>query len=245
MTNLLTRRLALFRIASVAGASAVAAAPVALAAVQPKTPENPELLSAGQALIAEADACVRLAHVRAEARAKVMSAWPALPPEIRVGKYSEHVGTDNEADCDGEALNRGGPYHLSIYNHYHSTHHLNERLAELPSRGGSAAEKCERQMIKRLLPVAQGYEDECAAAKNAHDYESITVVHETAQFRVQELLHRIGSLPAFTPDGITIKAQAYQACAALGKEERLQATLHLGPSIAEDVCRVLCEGDEA
>jgi hypothetical protein len=45
MTNLLTRRLALFRIASVAGASAVATAPVALAAVQPKTPENPELLA--------------------------------------------------------------------------------------------------------------------------------------------------------------------------------------------------------
>jgi acyl CoA:acetate/3-ketoacid CoA transferase alpha subunit len=64
MTNLLTRRLALFRIASVAGASAVAAAPVALAAVQPKTPENPQLLAAGQRLIAEADECVRLAHIR-------------------------------------------------------------------------------------------------------------------------------------------------------------------------------------
>jgi hypothetical protein len=55
MTNLLTRRLALFRIASVAGASAVAAAPVALAAVQPKTPENPELLAVGQGLIAVAN----------------------------------------------------------------------------------------------------------------------------------------------------------------------------------------------
>jgi hypothetical protein len=44
--------------------------------------------------------------------------------------------------------------------------------------------------------------------------------------------------------GITIKAQAYQACAALGKEEPFQATIHLGPSIAEDVCRVLSEGEE-
>ena len=123
MTNLLTRRLALFRIASVAGASAVATEPVTLAAVQPKTPENPELLAVGQSLIAVADECVRLAHVRAEARAKVMSVWPALPPEIRVGKYREQIGTDNEADCDGEALNRGGPYYLSIYNHYHSTYH--------------------------------------------------------------------------------------------------------------------------
>jgi hypothetical protein len=43
MSDLLTRRLALFRLASVAGASAVAAAPVALAAVPPKTSENPEL----------------------------------------------------------------------------------------------------------------------------------------------------------------------------------------------------------
>jgi hypothetical protein len=104
MTNLLTRRLALFRIASVAGASAVAAAPVALAAVQPKTSENPELLSAGQALIATANECIRLAQLRAEARAKVMSIWPVLPPEVRVGKYRELIGTDNEADCDGEAL---------------------------------------------------------------------------------------------------------------------------------------------
>jgi len=237
MTNLLTRRLALFRIASVAGASAVAAAPVALAAVQPKTPENPKLLAVGQSLIAVADECVRLAHVRAEARAKVMSVWPELPPEIRVCKYREQIGTDNEADCDGEALNRGGPYHLSIYEH--------SRLAELPARGGTAAEKRERQFIKRLLPIAAGYEDDCDAAKNAHDYQPITVAHKTAQFRVQELLYKIGELPALTPDGITIKAQAYQACAALGKEERFQATIHLGPSIAEDVCRVLSEREEA
>jgi hypothetical protein len=245
MTNLLTRRLALFRIASVAGASAVAATPIALAAVQPKTPENPELLAVGQSLIAVADECIRLAHVRAEARAKVMSVWPALPPEIRVCKYREQIGTDNEADCDGEALNRGGPYHLSIYEHYHSTYHLNERLAELPQRGGTAAEKRERQTIKRLLPIATGYEDDCDAAKNAHDYQPITVAHKTAQFRVQELLYKIGNLAALTPDGITIKAQAYQACVALGKEERFQATIHLGPSIAEDVCRVLSEGEEA
>jgi hypothetical protein len=237
MTNLLTRRLALFRIASVAGASAVATAPVALAAVQPKTPENPELLAVGQRLIAVADECIRLAHVRAEARAKVMSVWPELPPEIRVCKYREQIGTDNEADCDGEALNRGGPYHLSIYEH--------SRLAELPARGGTAAEKRERQFIKRLLPIAAGYEDDCDAAKNAHDYQPITVAHKTAQFRVQELLYKIGELPALTPDGITIKAQAYQACAALGKEERFRATIHLGPSIAEDVCRVLSEREEA
>ena len=74
-----------------------------------------------------------------------MSIWPALPPEIRVGKYREQIGTDNEEDCDGEALNRGGPYHLSIYEHYHSTYHINERLAELPQRGGTAAEKREHQ----------------------------------------------------------------------------------------------------
>jgi hypothetical protein len=117
-------------------------------------------------------------------------------------------------------------------------------LAELPQRGGTAAEKRDRQTIKRLLPIAAGYEDDCDAAKNAHDYQPITVAHKTAQFRVQEL-HKIGELPALTPDGITIKAQAYQACAALGKEERFQATIHLGPSIAEDVCRVLSEGEEA
>jgi hypothetical protein len=100
-------------------------------------------------------------------------------------------------------------------------------------------------LIKRLLPIAAGYEGDCNAAKNAHDYQPITVAHETAQFSVQELLYKIGELPALTPDGITIKAQAYQVCAALGKEERFQATIRLGPSIAEDVCRVLSEGEEA
>ena len=149
-----------------------------------------------------ADERIRLAHVRAEARAKVMSVWPALPPEIRVCKYREQIGTDNEADCDGEALNRGGPYHLSIYEHYHSTYHLNERLAELPARGGTAAEKRERQLIKRLMLIATGYEHDCDAAKNAHGYQLIAIAHQEAQFRVQDLLYKIGQLPAFTPDGI-------------------------------------------
>jgi len=95
------------------------------------------------------------------------------------------------------------------------------------------------------LPIAADYEDDCNAAKNAQGYQLIAVAHQETQFRVQELLYKIGQLPALTPDGITIKAQAYQACAALGKEERFQATIHLGPSIAEDVCRVLSEGEEA
>jgi hypothetical protein len=47
---------------------------------------------------------------------------------VMAGLYREQIGTDNEEDCDGEALNRGGPYHLSIYEHYHSIYHLNERL---------------------------------------------------------------------------------------------------------------------
>jgi hypothetical protein len=174
-----------------------------------------------------------------------MSIWPALPPKIRFGKCREQIGTDNEADCDGEALNCGGPNYLSIYNHYHSTYHLNERLAELPARGGTAAEKRARQVIKRLLPIAAGYENDCNAAKIAHGYDPISVAHREAQFRVQELIYKIGSLSALTADGITIKAQAYQARTALGKDQRFQATIRLGPSIAENVCRVLAEGDEA
>jgi len=71
--------------------------------------QNPELLAVGQSLIAVADECIRLAHVRAEARAKVMSIWPALPAEIRVCKYREQIATDNEEDCDGEALTAAVP----------------------------------------------------------------------------------------------------------------------------------------
>ena len=165
--------------------------------------------------------------------------------EICIGKYRNQIGADNEADCDGEAINRGGPYHLSVYNHYHSPHHLNNRLAELPTRGGTAAEKRERQTIKRLLPIAAGYEYDCDAAKDAHGYQSIVATHASVQLSVLELLYKIGRLSALTQDGITIKAQAFQTCGTLGKEERFQATIHLGPSIARDVCRVLSKGDEA
>ena len=58
---------------------------------------------------------------------------------------------------------------------------------------------------------------------------------------VTEILRQISDPPALTPLGITIKAQAYQASAALGKEGRFQASIHLGPSIADDVCRILNE----
>ena len=245
MTNLLTRRLALFRIASVTGAVAVAAAPVAIAAEQPNRPENPELLTLGQSLITKSEECIRLRQIRADARAQVMSLWPSLPREIRPCGYSEQVGTENEADCDGEPLNRGGRYHLSHYEHYHSTHYLNERLTELPERGGTAAEKRERQALKRMLPIAGAYEAATAATMAAYDYTAKSQAVGVAEWQVQEAMYKIAGLPALTPLGITIKAQAYQACATLGKEGRFQASIHLGPSIANDVCRILSEGDEA
>ena len=244
MANLLTRRLALFRIASVAGASVVAA-PVALAAVQPKTSENPELIELGQSLIAEAENCIRLRQIRDEARGQVMNEWPALPLEVRVGKFREQVGTENEEDCDDQPINRGGPYHRSIYEHYHSARHLTERLAELPERSGTASQKLERQALKRLLPIAAGYKSAKAAAMPAHDYAAKLQAFNFCEHRVEQLISEIGSLPALTPDGITIKAQAYQACGVVGKEQRFLASIHLGPSIADDVCRVLSEGDEA
>jgi hypothetical protein len=245
MANLLTRRLALFRIASVAGATAVAVPPVALAAVQPRTPEKPELLALGGCLIAKADECARLRQIKADARARVMKEWPALPPEIRVERYRGLLGTRNETDCDDEAINRGGPYQLSIYEHYHGTQQINERLAEVPERAGTASEKRERQALKRMLPVAGRYEGAKAAAMAAHDYRAKVEAYDQAEWEVTQALYQIAAMPALTPDGITIKAQAYRACSMLGKEQRLQATIHLGPSIAEDVCRVLSEGDEA
>ena len=55
----------------------------------------------------------------------------------------------------------------------------------------------------------------------------------------------IADVPALTPLGVTVKAQAYQACISLGKEAKFQAAINLGPSIASDICRVLSEGEEA
>jgi hypothetical protein len=139
MSNIITRRLALFRIASAGTASAVATAPVAIAAVQPKTSESPELIQLGQHLVATAQECLRLRKVRDDARAMVMASWPPCPEDICAGKSSIQAEAENATDCDGEPLNRGGPYALSVYKHYHSAENISARLAELPARGARAA----------------------------------------------------------------------------------------------------------
>jgi hypothetical protein len=245
MSNLITRRLALFRIASAGTAAAVAAAPVAIAAVQPKTSETPELIQLGQHLVATAQECLRLRPVKDDARVMVMASWPSCPEEISAGRCSNQAEAENETNCDGEPLNRGRPYNFSVYKHYHSAENISARLAELPVRGGTSREKRERQVLKRLLPISTEYANAKAKAIDAHDYSAKVRAYNHADWDVTQTLHLIAALPALTPDGITIKAQAYQACKSLGKEGALQASLHLGPSIADDICRVLSEGDEA
>jgi hypothetical protein len=242
MPNLLTRRLALFRIASVVGASAVAAAPVALAAVQTKKTESRELISLGHELIDRANRCEKLKAIREEAKSAVMSKWPVVPEALLAKTHDRWLGYEKVEDCDHTLLwldtTKSPP-------RYHTVWQLKDRLASLPKRGGSELEKYQRQTIKHLLPIAQAYEGDRKAACHAQDYENKVSEHERCEWSVQEIMYEVAKIPALTPDGITIKAQAYQACAALGKEGRFQASIHLGPSIAEDVCRVLSEGEEA
>jgi hypothetical protein len=100
-------------------------------------------------------------------------------------------------------------------------------------------------VLKRLLPISTEYENAKANVLDVHSYRAKVRAYNYADWDVTQTLHLIAALPALTPDGITIKAQAYQACKSLGKEGALQASIHLGPSIADDICRVLSEGDEA
>jgi hypothetical protein len=242
MTNLLTRRLALFRIASVAGAASVAAAPTVMAAVQTKQTESRELVSLAQEVIDRANRCEKLKAIREEARAEVMSAWPSVPETLLAKAHDRWLGYEKVEDCDHKLL---WPDLTKSPPRYHSVWNLTDKLENLPKRGGSELEKYQRQTVKRLLPIAKAYERDCKAACDAQDYETKVCEHEYAEWNVLEIMYEVAKIPSLTPDGITLKAQAYQACVAFGKEGKFQAAIHLGPSIAEDVCRVLSEGEEA
>jgi hypothetical protein len=239
---MLTRRLALFRIAS---SSAVAAAPDVLKPVQAKTPETPELVDLGRELIGTVQQVHQLRQIRDDARTQVMALWPSFPQNLSSGFGHSDAEAVNEIDCDDKPINHGGNYHLAHYKHYYSAESISDRLAELPACGGTNSEKRERRLLKRLLPIANEYDQATSAAVYAHDYRAKARAYNLAAHAVEHTMRLIAKLPALTPEGITIKAQAYQACSSLGKEEGFQAAIHLGPGLAADVCRVLSEEDEA
>ena len=183
---------------------------------------------------------------RKAAKAECDRLWPEVPAELVAVNVGSRFDYQAERDCDDKPISRtikGRKFPLFI--DYVSARILQDRIAELPELDTSAEQRKWRQRLQSLLAFAVDYDQKRAAALEATNYEVLVSAWYRAEFAVTELLRQISDTPALTPLGITIKAQAYQASAALGKEGRLQASIHLGPSIADDICRILSEGDEA
>jgi hypothetical protein len=101
--------------------------------------QNPKLLAVGQSLIAVADECIRLAHVRAEARAKVMSIWPALPAKIRVCK-----------SANSRAIKKQDPTGRPLHQAIDTVRHCKSSQMILPNYG---SERDTRSHLDRHLSV--------------------------------------------------------------------------------------------
>ena len=246
MSNVITRRFALFRIASAGAATAVAAAPVALAAIQPKSPESANLIRLGDEMTAAAKHFAACDAARSAAKMKCDELWPIVPHQLFAVNVGSRFEYQAERDCDDKPISRtikGRKFPLLI--NYLSARTVQYKIAELPEFDTSDRQREDRQRLQMLLARAVEYDQKRATALEATNYEAVVSAWYHAEFAVTQLLRQIADTPALTPLGITIKAQAYQASAALGKEGRFQASIHLGPSIADDVCRILSEGDEA
>ena len=245
MNNPITRRFALFRIAGAGTAAAVAAAPTAIAAIQPMRPESAELIRLGDELLAAAKQFTVCDEARSSAKAECDRLWPEVPWQLYAVNVGSRFDYQAERDCDDEPISRtitGRKFPLLI--DYVGTNDLQDKIVDLPESDKSDDERERRQYLQSLLALAIEYDQKRAAALAGTDYESAVSAWYQAEDAVSQLLRQIAGVPAFTPIGISIKAQAYQACAVLGKEGRFQASKFLGPSIADDVCRVLSEGEE-
>lgn len=247
MTNLLTRRLALFRIATAGTVAAVAGVPVALAAVQPTSPESADLIRFGDDLIAAAKVLGLRNAELAASRTACDSLWPVVPHGLYVNRsFGPWCDSRQERDCAHMALPRVHPgAEYAWPREFHHAEAIRKTLEALPNKGGTPSQKLDRTRATALLPLAVAYEAECAEALATTDFDAKVNAQSNAEFQVDQLLRSVSDTPSRSPLGITIKAQCYQACAAIGKEGRFQAAIHLGPSIAADVCHVLSEGDEA
>jgi hypothetical protein len=243
---MITRRLALFRIAS---ASAVAAVPVAIMAIQPKTAEDPALVRLGQKASRLDAICQRRKAAKAAARSIYENAVPSLPDELIVTRYSEGLAdSERETNCDNEDV---WPDDLAPRppKRYHTAYHLRRALEDWSDLEPDELDDDEREAVDYLqlrLSIAERYETGIEEALAQSGYHTSSGAHYLACYALERIVTRLAKIPAMTPDGITIKAQAYDAWVRSGHDRAKQfAAIIIGPGLAADVCRVLSEGGEA
>jgi hypothetical protein len=245
---MLTRRLALFRIASASAVAATAAAPVAIAAIQPSVAEDPVLLYLGRK-VAKLDAiCQHRKNAKAAARTAYETVALALPDELIVTRYSKGLGdSEYETDCEGEDVWPSDPHKGP--RRYHSSDNIRrglEEWADLDEDDLVEDERAARDYLQHRLPIAEQYEAGLESAAEQSDYPKASGDHYLACYALEKIVGRIAKLSSRTPEGITIKAQAYEAWLRSGHDRGQQfAAVIIGPGLAADVCRVLSEGGEA
>lgn len=243
---MITRRLALFRIAATAAVTTTAAVPAAISAVQPKTPEDPALIRFGR-WIERLDA---IRQHRAKAKADALAAYertrPVVPTELLVTVRTKDIArAEQEYDWDCKTVWPSDPCKPPL--RYHTFGNIRDSFDIIADDGDCLTdrERADRDLLLRLLPIAQRYEREKEAAIVACGIHRAANQHYRAASALERVAWELAAIPAQTPEGITIKARAYEALATCGTEHRHKAAQIIGPTLAEDICRVLSEGSEA
>ncbi|MET4364293.1 hypothetical protein ABIB06_004892 [Bradyrhizobium sp. LB8.2] len=246
---MITRRLALFRIAKASTVAAAVAAPPVIAVLQPKVAEDPALVRLGQKVMRLDTVCQHRKRAKEAARKAYDATAPELPAALLVTSYSEDfVQWERETDPDGEPVYPEGHF---PQRRYHTSSYLAQELRSWVDVEGLDDEErgMELEIFEYLqdrLPIADRYERGIESALERSDYRKASGAHFLACHALEKLVGRIAKLSALTPEGITIKAQAYDAWIRSGDERARQfASISLGPGIAGDICRVLSEKDEA
>ncbi|MET4512567.1 hypothetical protein [Bradyrhizobium sp. I1.7.5] len=244
---MITRRLALFRIAASSAVAATAAAPVVMTVVQAKTTEAPELVRLGRKIKKLDAICQHRKEAKALALAAYETAAPVLPNDLLVTAYSRDLAeSERETDCDGANVY---PIGHAPQRRYHPSYYLRDALddwAGMDENDLDEAEREARDYLSRLLPIAEAYERSCKDALAISGIRKASGSHFKATEALGRLCQRLAEIPALTTEGITIKAEAYDAWKRSGCERAEQfGALVMGPGLAADICRVLSGSDEA
>lgn len=242
---MITRRLALFRLAAASAVTAAVAAPAVLMAVQPKNPENLELIKLGKRMTKLDGICRQRSQDLAKARAAYEAACPKIPERLMENRRTRRfLQSEKIRDYDGKIV---WDYSLTPEpQRYHTLYNLQSTLEPLEEQGLdnlSDGEKMLRQFVLQLIPIAEQYEQGVADAAKACGLPEASAKHLKVAEVIYKVSERIGAISAATPEGITIKAQAYETLSAAKGND--YANSLIAPGLAADVCRILSEGGEA
>lgn len=236
---MITRRLALFRIASTSVAAAAVTTPVALAAVQPKSPENPVLVRLGAHLIK----LQRIYRHRKAEMAKARAAYEAMRPELpdlirRDNQTERFISSEQLRDCEEKPVWPDGEQPVR----YYPVHNIRFSIETAEERWGKDADVV-HPFLEQVLAVAEQYEQDDMAAKQACGVPTAAERLYYVEDAVDEVADRIGGIASVTAEGITIKAMAYEVLTEV--KGTAYANHAIASGLAADVCRILSEGGEA